>query len=46
MGIENYGIGFIDNTTDITGVLVFLAVKYGHRKEKHVPYYRRKDLKY
>ena len=26
MDIENYGIGFID----ITGVLVFLAVKYGH----------------
>ena len=26
MDIENYGIGFIDNTTDITGVFVFLAV--------------------
>lgn len=46
MNFENYGIGFIDSTTDVTGVLVFLAVKYGHRRENPVPYYRSKDLKF
>lgn len=46
MDFENYGIGFIDNTTDITGVLAFLAVKYGHRRERPIPYYKRKDLKF
>ncbi len=30
MNFDNYGIGFIDSTTDITGVLMFLIVKYGH----------------
>lgn len=44
MNVENYSIGFIDNTTDITGVLVFLAVKYGYRREIPVPYYKRKYL--
>lgn len=46
MNFENYGIGFIDNTTDITGVLMFLAIKYGRMRENHVPYYKRKDLKF
>lgn len=46
MNFENYGIGFIDNTTDITGVIIFLAIKYGHKKESPVPYYKRKDLKF
>ena len=46
MNFENYGIGFMDNTTDITGVLMFLAIKYGCKKESPVPYYRRKDLKF
>lgn len=42
MNFENYGIGFID----ITGVIMFLAIKYGHKKESPVPYYKRKDLKF
>lgn len=46
MDIENYGIGFIYNITDITGVLAFLIVKYGHKRESPVPYYKRKDLKF
>ena len=45
MDIENYSIGFL-NAPDIIGVLVFLAVKYGHRRESPVPYYKRKDLKF
>lgn len=46
MNFENYGIGFIHSTTDITGVLAFLAVKYGPKEERVVPYYKRKDLKF
>lgn len=46
MNFENYGIGFIDNTTGITGVIIFLAIKYGRKKERPVPYYKRKDLKF
>ena len=45
MNIEDYSIGFL-NAPDIMGVLVFLAVKYGRRKESPVPYYKRKDLKF
>ena len=46
MNFENYSIGFIDNTTDITGVIIFLAIKYRHKKESPIPYYKRKDLKF
>ena len=46
MEFENYSIGFIDNTTDITGVLAFLIVKYERKRENPVPYYKRKDLKF
>lgn len=46
MNFENYSVGFIDNTTDITGVLMFLVIKYGHKKENPVLYYKRKDLKF
>lgn len=47
MNIDNYNIGFL-NAPDITGVLIFLAVKYGckHEKENYVPYYKRNDLKF
>lgn len=45
MDINNYSIGFL-NAPDITGVLMFLTVKYGHSRESPVPYYKRKDLKF
>lgn len=47
MDINNYSIGFL-NASDITGVLIFLAVKYGNKREKenYVPYYKRNDLKF
>ena len=45
MTFNNYGIGFL-NAPDIIGVLMFLAVKYGHREESPVPCYKRKDLKF
>lgn len=45
MNFENYGIGFL-NAPDIMGVLIFLAIKYGRGRENHVPYYKRKDLKF
>ena len=45
MDINNCSIGFLD-APDITGVLVFITVRYGHKKENSVPYYKRKDLKF
>lgn len=45
MNIDNYSIGFL-NAPDIIGVLVFLAIKYGYKKESPVSYYKRKDLKF
>lgn len=46
MNIENYEIGFLNTSSDIMGVIIFLIVRYGYKEESYISYYKRKDLKF